>query len=244
MGRPCIDLTGKLFDNWTVQSRAPNGASGQTMWWCVCDCNRKVKVDGQTLTHGHSHRCRRCTAEKSVENLVGRIFGDLSVLARLPKARDRNSVWLCQCLIGCGRQVAVRGVDLRSGNVKSCGQKHDLTIYQEGRKKLYESTAVTCRNCPRKCMKSMWVRGGTRQCTNCLNKYLKQRDLMLFRARRNKYSRNKWRRDNVLQLKNKHSYDRNKLQRNAWRREIKNNPELRRLELARLVDITEHGGKG
>lgn len=52
------------------------------------------------------------------KNITGLRFGRLVVLE--PRSRDRNGVrWLCRC--DCGQQPIIRGVDLTSGNTKSCG---------------------------------------------------------------------------------------------------------------------------
>lgn len=49
---------------------------------------------------------------------MGKCFGQLVVLNRVGSV-DKYSLWNCQC--DCGKQVAIRGVSLRSGNSKSCG---------------------------------------------------------------------------------------------------------------------------
>ncbi|MFP5510769.1 MAG: hypothetical protein ACLGIP_16680 [Alphaproteobacteria bacterium] len=50
-------------------------------------------------------------------DLTGKSFGDLTVIARAPSARE--SSWMCEC--ACGRQIVVRAGNLKSGNSKSCG---------------------------------------------------------------------------------------------------------------------------
>jgi hypothetical protein len=47
-------------------------------------------------------------------NISGEVFGRLSALNYL-----KNGFWLCLC--SCGKESAVRGKDLRTGNTKSCG---------------------------------------------------------------------------------------------------------------------------
>jgi len=49
----------------------------------------------------------------------GKRHGRLVVLARIGSTRDRQATWLCRC--DCGKEVVVRGADLRSGNTQSCG---------------------------------------------------------------------------------------------------------------------------
>ena len=47
-------------------------------------------------------------------------FGKLEVLERAESDCNGNPRWRCLCH-GCGREVVVRGCDLRSGNSQSCG---------------------------------------------------------------------------------------------------------------------------
>jgi hypothetical protein len=49
---------------------------------------------------------------------TGKRHGKLTVL-RFDEMRKGQPYWTCQC--DCGREVSVRGANLRSGNTKSCG---------------------------------------------------------------------------------------------------------------------------
>lgn len=51
--------------------------------------------------------------------LTGQRFGRLVVLRRAGSDRHGSALWLCRC--DCGKEVVVRGSDLRSGNTQSCG---------------------------------------------------------------------------------------------------------------------------
>lgn len=55
-------------------------------------------------------------------NIAGRIFGRLTVLRAVGRDKRRKMLWLCRCQ--CGKEVTVRGKDLRSGNTQSCGCLH------------------------------------------------------------------------------------------------------------------------
>ena len=56
-------------------------------------------------------------------NELGHIYGYLTVIG---EAKDKNgrSAWLCQCK--CGKQKVVRGSDLRSNRITSCGCRGHL----------------------------------------------------------------------------------------------------------------------
>lgn len=51
-------------------------------------------------------------------DLIGEKYGRLTVIARAEN-NGRRTMWLCKC--DYGKEVVVRGENLRSGNTKSCG---------------------------------------------------------------------------------------------------------------------------
>lgn len=60
-GRKTIDLTGKVFGNWTVLGRDyENDKLGKIMWFCQCSCGNVRSVIGQALRNGTSTQCRDC----------------------------------------------------------------------------------------------------------------------------------------------------------------------------------------
>ena len=60
MPRPSIDLSGKVFERWTVverDSETPHGSGIQTRWICRCDCGVVRSVAGGRLRTGGSKSC-------------------------------------------------------------------------------------------------------------------------------------------------------------------------------------------
>lgn len=53
------------------------------------------------------------------KDLVGRVFGRLTVLSEADKAGGIRIKWLCRC--ECGNTATISGTSLVSGNCKSCG---------------------------------------------------------------------------------------------------------------------------
>ena len=49
---------------------------------------------------------------------VGNRYGLLTV-ERMYHGDGKGTIWVCRC--DCGNEVAVRGIDLRCGNNRSCG---------------------------------------------------------------------------------------------------------------------------
>jgi hypothetical protein len=54
-----LDLTGRVFGQWTVEGRA-GSSHGFALWWCRCACGRQQTVRGANLLHGQSSKCWRC----------------------------------------------------------------------------------------------------------------------------------------------------------------------------------------
>lgn len=52
-------------------------------------------------------------------DMAGQRFGKLAVISRAENSLDGSAQWLCQC--DCGKSANIRGTNLRSGEVKSCG---------------------------------------------------------------------------------------------------------------------------
>jgi hypothetical protein len=53
------------------------------------------------------------------EDLLGKVFGDLEVIAAAPSTGDGQARWRCRC--DCGREVEVDARYLKCGTTKSCG---------------------------------------------------------------------------------------------------------------------------
>jgi hypothetical protein len=55
-----IDLTGRRFGRLTVEAMSGKRVRGKAavrMWWCVCDCGKRVEVAGFQLRHAHTKSC-------------------------------------------------------------------------------------------------------------------------------------------------------------------------------------------
>jgi len=56
-----------------------------------------------------------------MKNEIGNKYGKLLVIEKAPRPENRpkGAYWLCKC--NCGNYKVIRGADLRSGHVNSCG---------------------------------------------------------------------------------------------------------------------------
>lgn len=53
------------------------------------------------------------------EDLTGQKFNKLTVLRRLPNAKNGRTTWECKC--DCGKITKKMGTNIKSGHIKSCG---------------------------------------------------------------------------------------------------------------------------
>lgn len=70
-------------------------------------------------------------------DLTGQIFGCLSVIKKTKKDKWGQYQWLCKC--DCGKEVIVKGGNLRNGNSKSCGcQAINHITHNKSKTRLYK----------------------------------------------------------------------------------------------------------
>jgi hypothetical protein len=106
------DLTGQRFGNLVVIKRRIDKEYVGTYWICSCDCGNKIETKSDYLTSDGPKSCG-CKAEPRYFNLLGKKFGQLTVLKRTEDA------WLCLC--DCGNEKLVGSGHLVSNHTKSCG---------------------------------------------------------------------------------------------------------------------------
>lgn len=121
------DLTGQVFTKWTVLSRAPNRGK-QTYWLCKCSCGVEKEVNSWDLRRGKSTHCRACANKAITKDLTGQVFGQWSVLRRVPN-HGKEIYWLCKCST-CGVESEVYGNDLKNGKSTRCRACADKAIGQ------------------------------------------------------------------------------------------------------------------
>lgn len=116
------NLIGQQFGKLTVIEQAEDyiysNGNHQSRWVCLCECGNIITTYGNALKSGRTKSCGCSTKE----NLVGKVFGKLTVIAQVEKPDARSNIcryWLCQC--ECGKQSIVSTADLTSNHVMSCG---------------------------------------------------------------------------------------------------------------------------
>ena len=131
MGR-IIDITGQRFGKLTVQYMCQERRNRQTVWHCLCDCGNETDVVSQALRSGHTKSCGCGNYDTRVkEDLVGKQFNRLIVLARQGSDEHRNALWLCEC--ECGNTRIVKTSELNKGDVKECRECAKISMSKGGR---------------------------------------------------------------------------------------------------------------
>lgn len=132
MGRK-IDLTGQRFGMWTVLNESnKRDAAGGIMWVCQCQCGTIKEVSGLSLRKGKS-TCCGCIKQNQSNDMIGKKFGMLTVLEKLPERSKNGSIqWRCRC--DCGKECIRSTTILHTKNrIQNCGcynktTKLDLSI--------------------------------------------------------------------------------------------------------------------
>ena len=105
-------------------------------------------------------------------NLVGEIFGRLTVVEIYGRCKKKNLLWLCRCV--CGGTAIAYAYDLRVGKVMSCGCRsregthtiHGMARGGKNRSKEYSIWATMVNRCTNEKDHS-WLRYGGRGITVC-----------------------------------------------------------------------------
>ena len=109
------ELANERFGKLIAIEPTKDRESQSIIWKCQCDCGNICYISARSLVQ---HKTRSCGCLKS-ENLIGKTFGDWTVLS-LDGIRDNfNKYWLCRC--SCGNESIVRGASLLGERSKKCG---------------------------------------------------------------------------------------------------------------------------
>ena len=70
---------------------------------------------------------------RQIIDLTGKTFNYLTVIERaddyIQSNGKKETAWLCECI--CGNKKVIKGSDLKTGNIKSCGCMHYVRKYED-----------------------------------------------------------------------------------------------------------------
>lgn len=113
-----INITNYQFGDLLAIKRVGSDKYKQALWLCQCSCGntrivRYKDLKSQKITH-----CG-CKNKTTVKDLTNQRFGRLIVKSRYSSDNSKKATWICQC--DCGKETIVRGSDLLSNKINSCG---------------------------------------------------------------------------------------------------------------------------
>lgn len=154
-----LDLTGKVFNRWTViKFNHLDKKKRNRFWLCKCSCGNEKVVSGALLKSGNSQSCGCLRLERlsssaieKMTDLTGMKFGHLTVLHLFSHVPNKPTKWACVCVCGSIKNYLVG--NLKQGFSTSCGcltkerMRKIKTTHGFGRHPLYRRWAGMISRC-------------------------------------------------------------------------------------------------
>ncbi|WP_139074748.1 hypothetical protein [Paenibacillus elgii] len=120
MGKKLDDLTGKIFSLLKVIKYEGKDSKGRNQWLCECTCENKTPkiVHASNLRSGN---VKSCGCLNNIEDLTGRIYGNLQILSYAGRNKHNKPLWNCLCSCDKNTKMIVDSESLKSGKTKGCG---------------------------------------------------------------------------------------------------------------------------
>ena len=112
---------------------------GKFLFECMCDCGVSTTANISELKRGTKKSCGclakeyRGSGARKLE-LIGNVFGRLTVVGECGKTRAGDIIWLCKC--ECGGEVKKKATYLSAGLATHCGCQKPVKIKVPGKIKL------------------------------------------------------------------------------------------------------------
>lgn len=114
-----VDLTGKVFGEWTVLYSSRVDEKYTRFWMCRCSCGIEKEVRHSGLITGSTNCGHLNRVYEDVK--IGDKFGDWTVIGDFI-AKKKGRSYLCSC--SCGVKKYVNRSSLLSGTSICCGHRH------------------------------------------------------------------------------------------------------------------------
>jgi len=112
------DLTGQTFGAWTALECVGNNAHGSPLYKCLCSCGTLMEHQSSNLLSGST---RSCGCIERTTNYIGRRFGRLEVLLRIPSNHKHRKPAEFVCACDCGNHIRAFVSNITAGRTQSCG---------------------------------------------------------------------------------------------------------------------------
>lgn len=118
-------FVGSRIGRWTVQDDYITTPKGEKKWLCRCECGTERYVLERSLKHGGSLSCgclrKECAYKAAAHDVLGKTFGDLTVVGKSKKRTKLGTYWTCLC--SCGYTCEATASELVNGHKTHCGCK-------------------------------------------------------------------------------------------------------------------------
>lgn len=121
------DFTGERYGKLLVLGYAGKAPDGHSMWRCKCDCGNEKVLRSNNLQHSKSCGC--VTSAPSPATMIGKTFGNLTVVGRVRNNKWNDAVWECICV--CGRVSYRRTTELNRGISTDCGHHSKEKVHKK-----------------------------------------------------------------------------------------------------------------
>ena len=122
-----LSIVGERFGKLTVIGLSSEVRHGCHTVLCRCDCGETISVPPFRLWSGQYKSCGCGRGKRSdPSELIGKRFGNLTVLEQTEHISHGTRTYLCRC--DCGKLTHVLPNRLTSGNTKSCGCRRTRDI--------------------------------------------------------------------------------------------------------------------
>lgn len=136
-----INILNKEYGNWVVISYSHK--KNDTHYWILkCDCGTTRIMSKHTLNRGKLKRCD-CETFSSNKNIIGNVYGKLTVLSRCLNNPKKGYDFNCIC--ACGNTAVVFVYNLLNGVTTSCGcyrkELLSASVTTHGNARLFKKTS-------------------------------------------------------------------------------------------------------
>ena len=116
---------GTVVGRWTVLNDYTKNAKGEKKWLCRCECGTERYVLERALKSDGSLSCgclrKQRIYEAVAHDVLGKTFGDLTVVGKSKRRTKHGTYWTCLCT--CGYTCEATASELVSGSKTNCGCK-------------------------------------------------------------------------------------------------------------------------
>ena len=125
-----MSILGERFGKLQVIGPSSEISHGCHTVLCQCDCGEMISVPPFRLWSGQYKSCGCGRGKRTVPSeMIGKKFGDLTVLELTDHLVHKTRTYLCRC--DCGNLTHVLPSNLQKGNTKSCGCRKTRDIRGE-----------------------------------------------------------------------------------------------------------------